>query len=232
MLNLSAQLRQETGKNKQIRKQGLIPAILYGHRVKNLLLAVEANQFAKVYRQAGESSLIKLKIDGKERVVLIYQVARQPVTDQPIHIDFYQVKMDEPITTEVPLVFIGQSAAVKELNGVLVKNLQSLEIKALPADLPHEIEVDISCLKNFDDNVYIKDLKLPKGVESEVQPEEVVVSVIPPRTQAELEKLEEAPEESVEEVQVEGEEPAAAEEEDKKEEAQEDKSASGGKENE
>jgi len=231
MLELSAQLRPVTGRqNEQIRKQGLIPAILYGHKVKNLALIVEAQQFSKVYQEAGESTLVKLKISGsqekeksakagttssqKERVVLIYEVAKDPVTDKPIHIDFYQVKMDEPISTEVPLVFVGESPAVKELDGVLVKNIQSLEIEALPANLPHQLEVDISSLKTFDDNIHIKDLKLPAGVKTEAQLDEVIASVIPPRTRAELEALEEAPEEKIEEVEV-------AEKEKGKEEAEE-----------
>ncbi len=219
MIELSAQLRPITGRqNEQIRKQGLIPAILYGHKVRNLALSVEAYQFDKVYQEAGESTLVKLKISGsqekeksakkgaapggKERIVLIYKVAKGPVTDKPIHIDFYQVKMDEPITTEVPLVFVGESPAVKELDGVLVKSIQSLEIEALPANLPHQLEIDVSSLKTFDDNIYIKDLKLPAGVKTEAQPDEVIASVIPPRTKAELEELEKAPEEKIEEVEI------------------------------
>lgn len=219
MLELSAKLRSVTGRqNEKIRKQGFIPAILYGHKVKNLSLAVEAHQFEKVYQEAGESALIKLKISGlqkkgdsdkkgtvsgqKERIVLIYEVARQPVSGRPIHVDFYQVKMDEPIKTEVPLVFVGESAAVKTLDGVLVKNIQSLEIEALPVNLPRQLEVDISSLKTFDDNIYIKDLQLPTGVKTGARPDEVVASVIPPRTRAELDKLAEAPEERVEEVEL------------------------------
>jgi len=226
MLELSAQLRPETGRgNKQIRKQGFIPAILYGRKIKNLALSVKAQDFEKVYQEAGESTLIKLKIgedqdkaksakDGslprdrqsaageKERVVLIHEVANDPVSDKPIHIDFYQVKMDEPIKAEVPLVFVGESPAVKEAAGVLVKNIQSLEIEALPKDLPHQIEVDISSLKTVDSKIYIEDLKLPAEVKIEIQPEEVVILVIPPRTKAELEELEEAPEEKTEEVEM------------------------------
>lgn len=215
MLELSAKLRQETGhQNKHIRKQGLIPAILYGRKVKNLSLMVGEHEFEKVYQETGESTLIKLKIDSqgeKERIVLIHDVAKDPVSDNPIHIDFYQVKMDQAIKVEVPLVFTGESAAIKEQEGVLVKNIQSLEVEALPQNLPHQIEVDISSLKTFEDNIYIKDLKLPSEVKIEAQPEEVVASVIPPRTKAELEKLEEAPEEKVEEVKVEAEEKAKQE---------------------
>jgi len=228
MLELSASLRQETGrKNKQIRKQGFIPAILYGHRIKNLVLTVEAKEFEEVYQEAGETSLIKLKIraeqekEKKERMVLIQEVAKDPVTDKIIHIDFHQVKMDEAIKVEVPLVFVGSSLAVEKENGVLIKNIQSLEVEALPQDLPHEIQVDISSLKTFDDNIYIKDLTISEKVKAMAEPEEVVASVIPPRTKEELEELEEAPKEEVEEVEVE----AKGKPEEVKEEAAEEAAA-------
>lgn len=209
MLELLVKLRPETGRgNKQIRKQGFIPAILYGRKIKNMALSVKAQDFKKIYQEAGESTLIELKIKAvekgaeKKRVVLINEVANDPVSDEPIHIDFYQVKMDEVIKAEVPLVFIGESPIVKEAAGVLVKNIQFLEVEALPRDLPHQIEVDISSLKEIDSKIHIKDLKLPEAVKIEVQPEEVVVLIIPPRTKAELEKLEEAPEEKIDEIEM------------------------------
>jgi large subunit ribosomal protein L25 len=208
MLELLAKIRQERGrKNKQVRKQGFIPAVLYGQKVKNLNLSINYNDFEKLYQKAGESTLIKLKIDDgqskKERVVLIHDVAKDPVTSRFIHIDFNQVKMDQAITVEVPLTFIGESEAVKALGGVLIKNIQTVEIEALPQDLIHEIEVDISLLKTFDDNICVKDLKMPEKVKLVTDPEEVIASVVPPRTQAELEELEETPTEGVEEVEVE-----------------------------
>lgn len=215
--------------NKQIRKQGMIPAVLYGHKVKNLLLSVKEKDFEKVYQEAGESALIKLNLEkdeikeksakggpasgGKDRVVLIHSVDKDPVSDKAIHIDFYQVKMDEPITTEVPLVFAGKSLAVDREGGVLIKNFNSIEIKALPLDLPREIEVDISCLKTFDDNIYVKDLKIPEKAETTADAEEVIASVVPPRTKAELEELEEAPVEEVEQVEEEKKEEAVEKEE-------------------
>jgi large subunit ribosomal protein L25 len=212
MLELIVKLRQEIGKkNNQLRKQGLIPAILYGHGVKNIPLVVKAQDFEKIYQEAGESTLVKLKVKSKnekdkERVVLIHDIQKNPVTDKIIHVDFYQVKMDEMLNAEVSLNFIGQSPAVIEQNGVLVKNIQQVEVEALPQNLPREIKVDISSLKTFDDNIYIKDLELPAGVKIIAEPEEVVASVVPPRKEAELEELEGAPEEKVEEVKVEAEE--------------------------
>ncbi len=211
MLELIAKLRQETGrgKNDQVRKQGFIPAILYGHRVENLPLLVDQLAFERAYQEAGESTLIKLKIEGgeekgkKERVVLIYEVANDPVSDKAIHVDFYQVKMDQAISVEVPLNFVGESDAIKSLGGVLVKNLQTIEIEALPEDLIHEIKVDISVLKSFEDGIRVKDLKLPDKVKATADPEESVALVLPPRTQEELTGLEETPVEKTEEVKVE-----------------------------
>lgn len=206
MLELLAKIRSELGRQaNKVRKQGFIPAVLYGLKVKNLNLSVKADDFEKIYQAAGESTLIKLKIDEgeskKERVVLIHDVARDPVSDRLIHIDFNQIKMDQVITVEVPLVFIGESDAVKSQGGVLIKSIQDVEIEALPQDLIHEIKVDISVLKTFDNNIYLKDLQIPEKVKLTAEPEEVVASVIPPRSEEELEKLEEAPIEEVEEIE-------------------------------
>jgi len=140
---------------------------------------------------------------GKERTVLIHDIAKDPVDDKVIHIDFNQVKMDETITVEIPLVFIGQSEAVDKDGGVLIKNLQAIEVEALPSDLPHEIEIDISVLKTFDDNIYVKDLKVSEKAKIKANPDDSVASVTPPRTQEELEALEETPTEGVEEIEVE-----------------------------
>lgn len=207
MLELSAKIRAQKGRGlNQLRKQGLIPAVSYGQKTKNLSLMVDAQDFEKIYQQTGQSTLIKLKAEDKEKIVLIHDIQKDPVTDKVIHIDFYQVRMDRLLKTEVPLVFVGESPAVQAEGGVLIKNIQKVEIEALPKDLPREIEVDISSLKTFDDNIYIKNLSLPEGVKIITEAEEVVASVIPPRAEAELEELEKAPEEKVEEVKVEAEE--------------------------
>lgn len=212
MLELSVKTREEAGvRNKQIRKEGYVPAVLYGPGVKNLNLTINANDLDKIYKEAGESTLIKLKIKAsskddhavQDRVVLIKDMARDPVTDRAIHVDFNQVKMDKEITVEVPLVFIGQSKAVEQDNGVLLKNIQTIEVEALPQELPHEIEVDISVLQTFEDRIYIKDLKVSDKVKLAANSDDMVASVIPPRSEEELEELEETPTESVDEVEVE-----------------------------
>ncbi|MCG2809066.1 MAG: 50S ribosomal protein L25 [Candidatus Portnoybacteria bacterium] len=227
MLELLVKMREGTGrKNEKIREQGFVPAVLYGREVENLLLAVDEQDFKKIYEKAGASALVKLKIDngGKEdeRVVLIQDAAKDVVSGKVIHIDFNQIKMDEETEVEIPLVFIGESMAVKSEGGVLVKNIQSIEVKALPQNLPKEIEVDISIIKTFNDNIRLKDLKIPENVKVTANLEEIIASVVPPRTSAELEGLEQTPTESVEEVEVE------KKGKEKKEEGQEGGDVSGG----
>jgi len=213
-LELNAQVRKATGnKLKVLRKKGFIPAIVYGAGHKNIPIEVDYHEFEKAFKQTGESTIIKLKIGNQAKNVLIHDVAREPVGDRFIHIDFYQVRMDKAITAEVGLVFEGEAPAVKNLEGVLVKNITEVEVEALPKDLPHEIKVDISALKTFDDHIKIKDLKLPLGVKVLAEPEEVIASVIPPRTKEELEELEEKPEEVVEPAAAEVEASKEAEEE-------------------
>lgn len=152
-----------------------------------------------------------MEIGGKKRNVLIHDVAYNPLSEQILHIDFYQVKMDEKIKAKVPLVFLGESEAVKGEGGILIKNIQEIEIEALPADLPHHIDVDISGLKTFEDKILIKDLALPPNIKIQAEPEEIIASVVPPRSDEELAALEGKVEEKVEEVKVVGEEEKAAE---------------------
>ncbi|MEK7135055.1 MAG: 50S ribosomal protein L25, partial [Patescibacteria group bacterium] len=171
----------------------------------------------------------KLFVGGKAKNVLIHDVSRDPTTEEISHVDFYEVNMEEKITTKVSLVFVGEAPAVSDLSGILVKAKQELEIRALPADLPHQIEVDISQLKTFDDNILVKDIKLPKNVEILENIETSVATVIPPRSEAELEALKGEIEEKVGEVKVEAEEKAKEREGEEKEEKPSSAKASEGK---
>lgn len=188
---------------RRLRHEGLIPAILYGHGVENVSLAVRASVFEQAYRTAGGSTLIDLRVGDAEAVkVLIQDVDRDPLTDRIRHVDFHQVRMSEKLTADVPLTFVGEAKAVKELGGVLVKNFNTLKIECLPADLVHEIRVDTGRLNAFDDLVRIADLDVPKGITVLEKPEAVVCLVAPPRSEEELKALEEKPEEKVEEVET------------------------------
>lgn len=202
-LKITAKVRKELGKKvKLLRENKSIPAVLYGHGIKNIPLIINYNTFEKVYREVGESSLIDLVIDKNAPVkVLIQDLQKDPVNDKIFHVDFHQVKMTEKITTEINLKFIGESRAVKELGGVMVKSLDRIKIECLPNDLIHEIVVDVSSLNTFEDIIRVKDLIKPETITIKEKPEEVVVLVQPPRTEEELKSLEEKPEEKVEEVE-------------------------------
>jgi large subunit ribosomal protein L25 len=216
-IKLEVKNRLEKGKKtNKGRRTGLIPAIVYGRGVKSLNLWVSALDFRKLLKKSGESTIINLEIEGKNgRNVIIQDIQRDPVTYKIIHLDFFQVRMDEEIETEVELVFVGESPAVKEFGGILIKSIDKLEIKCLPADLPSHIDVDVSALRTFEDHITVGDLKVGKGVEIELEPETVVAIVSSPRTEDELKELEEKVEEDVtkvegmqkEETPVEGEEP-------------------------
>jgi len=200
---LSAQPRNVFGRKlKVFRKQGQVPAILYGHNLKPVPLFLKKAEFEKVLVQAGTSTLIDLKIENeKPKKVLIHAVQKDPLTLAPLHVDLYQVKMTEKIVTEIPLKFVGEAPAVVELDGTLLVNRDNIEVECLPTDLVHEIEVDISSLKTFDDLIKVADLKIPKGLEVLNDPNEVVASVTPPRSEEELAELEAPVEEKVEEVE-------------------------------
>ena len=236
MLTLSSKIRKEVGKKvKSLRQQGILPAVLYGHKIKNLNLEVDSKEFEKIYSKAGESSLITLVIaKGKDEaeaeasslslnveekkqkfLILIHDIQFDPLTEKPIHIDFYQPELKEEVEVTVPLIFEGEAPAVKNLGGTLIKEISEIEVKAKSQNLPHEIKVDIGSLKTFEDNIKISDLKVPEGVKILKGPEEIVVSISrPEKVEEELEK---PVEEKVEEVEQIKKRPEEKEEEIKKE---------------
>ena len=202
---LEAKTRTEKRKKtNSVRNAGGIPAVVYGKHQEPLSLTIAGHAFAKVYDEAGESTLVDLAIDGKEAMkVLIHEVQFDAVTQRPAHVDLYAVDMTQKLITEIPLVFTGESKAVKELGGTLVKNNDNLEITCLPKDLIHEIVVNIDALKTFDDRITAGDLKMPQGITLLDKPDEVIAYVAEPRSEKELEQLDEKIEEKIEEVEVE-----------------------------
>ena len=206
-MKLSAKIRKEIGrKTNIIRLKDRIPAVVYGHKVKNVLLDIDYKEFQKVLINAGESSLIELEVEGEKekRPVLVHDLQRDPVSDKFIHIDFFQISLKEEVEVEVPLVFEGVSLAVKDLGGTLIRNISELKVKALPQNLPHEIKVSIEKLNNFGDHILVKDLILPKDVKISAKPDEIVVSVTEPeKVEEELAKEIEEKVEDVEKIEKE-----------------------------
>lgn len=200
--DLNVSTRQETGKRiKKRRKEGYIPAVIYGSGSKPMNLEMEYLQFSKIFKKAGETSLINLIIDKQSPVkVLVHDIQIEPLSQSYLHVDFYQVDMNKAITAEIPLKFSGQSEAVKSQGGTLVKNYSSVEVECLPDKLVSEIIVDISLLKTFDDVIKIKDIKAPDGIKILSSMDQSVVMVEPPRSEAEMAALEGKPEEDVAKV--------------------------------
>ncbi len=192
VIDLSAQNRTVTGKkNQQLRKQGMVPAVVYGQGQDNANISVDAKLLRSVYQQAGQSTILELDVDGKKENVLIHDIANDPVTGELTHVDFYRINMKEAIRTEVPLRFVGESPAVYQEEGTLFKNREEIEVETLPAQLPHYIEVDISGLDNFEKSLHIADIVAPEGVKILDDPEELVAKVDPPRSEEEMAALEE-----------------------------------------
>jgi large subunit ribosomal protein L25 len=198
MINFFAKKRTSQEKSENIRREGQIPANLYGPEIKNLLLKLEAKDFSKIFEETGYSSLISLEIEGKKIPVLIHEVQQDPLTGGFLHVDFYSPKLKEKIEAKIPLVFEGEAPAVKE-GGTLVKNMQEVEVKALPQNLPKEIRINIGELKTLEDSISVKDLKLPPEVEILKEAEAIVAHVAAPEKVEE--ELEKPIEEKVEEVE-------------------------------
>jgi large subunit ribosomal protein L25 len=207
--------------NNSLRKKGLTPAILYGAEIKSLPITLNIKEFEKVFKEAGTNSLINLKLDdNSQHPVLIHEVSRHPVTENVQHVDLFEVNLKEKVTTNVPLVFIGESLAVKDLGGILVKNIHEIEIEALPTDLPHQLEVDLSKLKTFEDRILVSDVLVPAGVKILSSPDEIIALASEPMSQEEIEATEKPAEEALGEIKTEKEIKKAEEEAKQSQEAE------------
>lgn len=192
-LTLQAEVRTTTGKQVDIlRRKNSVPAVVYGHHVASQPLSLDAGAFELTYRTAGATSLVDLVVGSAAPVkVLIHDVQRHPTTGRVLHADLYQVKMTEKLEADIELHFVGESPAVKELGGIFVHALDSVKVSCLPTDLVPAIEVDISALKVFEDRIHVRDLKVSTGITILDKGDEVVASVMPPRSEAEIASLSE-----------------------------------------
>ncbi|MFH1841430.1 MAG: 50S ribosomal protein L25 [Candidatus Nealsonbacteria bacterium] len=224
MINLFAKIRKNQGKKvKALRKKGVLPAILYGPKIKNLQIEVNLKDFEKIYKEAGESTLISLEVEGEKNkfLVLIYDLKKEAVRGDLTHVDFYQPALDEEIEAKIPVILEGEAPGVKSLGGTLIKNISEIEVKALPQNLPKEFRISVEGLNSFEDHILIKDLKTKEGVKIKRNPEDIVVFIASPeKVEEELEKpIEEKVEEveKIEKEKKEKEEPEEKEEKGKKE---------------
>ena len=182
-LSLKADVRKITGRKvSKLRLEGVLPANIFGKKVKSQAIAVKLDDFLAVYKKAGETSLINLEVGKEDKAVLVANVQVSPITDKPIHVDFHQVDLKEKVTADVPIEMTGESPAEKMSVGTVVQYIDEIEVEALPTDLPDKLVVDISKLTEVDQAIYVKDLDLDiKKVEVKVGADEIVFKVEPPQ---------------------------------------------------
>jgi large subunit ribosomal protein L25 len=191
MTTLQVSTRTILGKLvRSVRHTGSIPGVIYGHGVTPAAISVDRLAFEKAYRQVGESTLVDLVLDGGKPIkVLVQEVQHDPRSGTPTHVDFHQVRMDEELMADIPLNFVGEPKAVKDLGGILIKNLDHLKVKCLPSALVHEIIVDITGISELNRGFLVKEITIPAGLELITPADEVAVIVAPPRSEAELAEL-------------------------------------------
>lgn len=223
MQEISAQPRKIVGKRvKTLRQKGVLPVVLYGYKTPSMALTVHTRDFEYAWKEAGESSLILLKTESGEFNVLIHDVTRDPIRGSLLHADLYAVRMDQKIRAHVSVAFTGESPAVKNDGGILVKVRQELEVEAFPKDLPKELIADLSILSGVDSKMCVRDIIVPSEVTLLADSNDTIALVEKARSEEELAALEQASEEIIAEVKTEKEAKAAQE---KKEETEEGPSA-------
>jgi len=179
-IELVAHKREVLGKKVRfLRRKGITPINLYGHGIESSALQIETPALKKALAQAGMTSLVTLKMGSTKRphMAIVRAIQRDPVKGELLHVDFYQVRMDEKLKVEVPLVLVGKAPAVKEHSGVLVQEMSSIEVECLPANMPHSIEADLSGLVQLDQALHVKDLRVGEGVTILTDLEKVVAKV-------------------------------------------------------
>jgi large subunit ribosomal protein L25 len=210
-LNVSS--REILGKKvKKLRQEGLTPAHIYGKDIKPINISVDSKAFSTIFRDVGETGLIDLVFgQQKPRPVLVDALQLHPVSGEPLHIDFHQVALTEKVKAEVPIEIVGEAPAVAEKKGVLLTILDTLEVEALPPDLPEALKVDVSRLSEVNETLKVSDLVInEKKIEVLAGPDEILVKIGPLITaemeeelRAEKEVAAETAEEAVEEVEKE-----------------------------
>jgi large subunit ribosomal protein L25 len=184
-LELEVSKRDITGKKVRfLRRQGIVPANIYGHGIDSTAINVDAKSLKHLLARVGSTDLISIKIDDTKNPlrVLIRDIQRDPLNDDLLHVDFYHVRMDEKIKADVPLAFIGEAPVLKKVkNSSVLHLIDSLHIEALPDDLPHSLEVDVSSLEELDSAIHVKDIHLGDGITLLSDPEQMAVKVIEAR---------------------------------------------------
>ncbi len=189
-IKLAADKRETLGKKVRfLRRDGITPANIFGRGIKSTAVQIETVSLKQTLRSAGTTSIINLKIKGEKspQPVIVRSIQRHPLTGDLLHVDLYAVSMSEKIKVEVPLELIGESPAVRELDGILIQNMSSVEVECLPANMPRSIEVDMAKITELDQSLHVSDLTISEDVTILTDPEKVIV-VVTGRRVAEIEE--------------------------------------------
>ena len=192
-LELTLDAREAQGKaNKRLRREGLVPGVVYGKGEDSTNVQVDAKTFETLYKTAGRTSVVKFRVPGSSRASsgFIKSVQRHPLTGRALHVDYLLVNLKVEMEVEVPLVFVGEAPAVEETGGTLLHNLSSINVKALPTDIPHQVEVNVSVLTSLDVAIHVRDLNLNRElVQVQTDGDTLVSTVVPPRIEEEPETI-------------------------------------------
>ena len=216
-VELNVNPRPVLGKKvKRLRREGIIPANVYGRALDSVAIQVARDDLVRVVRSAGRNEIIYLRLDGEEpRPTFVRQIQRNPVTDAILHVDFYQISLAEKVRIEVPLALVGTAPAEQTYGGTLLHSLDSITVEGLPGDIPSVIEVEVSGLEEIDASIHVGELSVSDQVTVLSDPEVVVAKIAPPHVEKEVEEEvveeeeaaeEAAPEEGAEEPAAEGDE--------------------------
>lgn len=179
-LKLSATKRNIVGRKvKKLRKEGVLPANLYGKKIASCSIQIPEKDFVLVFRKAGETGLIELTLENKKHPVLIHHIQYHPVTNCPLHADFFQVDLKEKVATRVPLTIISEAPAVKDKIGTLLQLISEIEVEALPTDLPDKIEVNVGKLVAVDQSIKVAELVVGDKIKILTSPNLEIVKVAP-----------------------------------------------------
>ena len=178
---LNAEKRDVIGKQvRALRRQGRLPAVIYGRGIESLSISLNKKETSRILPSLSSSHLVVIMVENQPHTTLVREKQRHPVKGHMIHIDFQEVSMTERFRAQVQLVITGDAPAVKNYNGIVVVNMEELEVEALPGDLPDRITVDISTLENIGDSIRVSDIKLPSTVEMIDDLDEIIVVVTAP----------------------------------------------------
>ena len=202
-VELTVSPREVLGKKvKRLRREGIIPANVYGRALDSAAIQVVRDDLVRVIRSAGRNEIIYLRLDGEDpRPTFVRQIQRNPVTDAILHVDFYQISLAEKVRMEVPLALVGTAPAEQTYGGTLLHSLDSITVEGLPTDIPSVIEVDVSGLEEIDAAIHVGELSVSGEVTVLSDPEMVVAKIAPPHVEKEVEaEVEEAAEVAAEEA--------------------------------